>query len=147
MKKCISLGALVGMALWACLAASAQSQQASSDQGVSTRVVVTAEPKKGDTVPVINQGDVLVYQGKTRDKVTEWIPATGDHATLDLFILIDDSSTENLGSQLDDIRKFIEGQPDTTRIGIAYMQNGTAESAVCWCDGRRKRRNLVIEIR
>ena len=69
----------------------------------------------------------MVSQGKTRDKVTEWTAATGDRATLDLFFLIDDSSSETLGTQLDDIRKFIESQPQTTRVGIAYMQNGTAK--------------------
>lgn len=124
MKKYVSLAALIGMILWICLAASAQ---ASSEEGISTHLVVTAEPKKGNTVPVINQDDVMVYQGKTRDKVTEWIPATGDHATLDLFMLIDDSSSEMLGTQLEDIRKFIESQPQTTRVGVAYMQNGTAQ--------------------
>ena len=89
--------------------------------------MVTAEPRKGKTVPVINQDDVLVYQGKTRDKVTEWIPATGDHAALDPSILIDGySASENLGTQLNDIKKLIESQPDTTKVGVAYMQNGIA---------------------
>jgi len=126
MKKGISIAALVAMALWASVAASAQSEETSSEIGIPTYVVVTAEPRKGNAVPVINQDDVIVYEGHTRDKVTEWIPATGDHATLDLFIFVDDSSSENLGTQLEDIRKFIDSQPETTRVGVAYMQNGIA---------------------
>ena len=118
MKRYFSLLALVAMAPWLCALASAQPQQTPSEQGVPTQLVVTAEPRKGKTVPVINQDDVLVYQGKTRDKVTEWIPATGDHAALDLFILIDDSASENLGTQLNDIKKLIESQPDTTKVGV-----------------------------
>jgi hypothetical protein len=127
MKTYISLAALFGTVLWTCLAASAQSEQTSSETGIPSHIVVTAEPHKGKTVPTINEGDVMVYEGHTRDKVTEWIPATGDHATLDLFIFIDDSSTTELGTQMDDIRKFIESQPETTRVGVAYMQNGTAQ--------------------
>ena len=60
--------------------AMAQTQQPSSAEGVPTHVVVTVEPKKGSAVPVINQDDVMVYEKRTRDRVTEWTPATGDHA-------------------------------------------------------------------
>jgi len=127
MKRWIFITALVAMALWAWAAASAQSEQTSSGTGIPTHVVVTAEPHKGSTVPVINQSDVIVYEGHTRDQVTEWIPATGDHATLDLFILIDDSSRTELGTQMDDIRNFINSQPESTRVGVAYMQNGIAQ--------------------
>lgn len=81
------------------------------------------------TPPAIDQGDVLVYEGKVRDKVTSWVPARGDHAQLELFILLDDSSGENLGTQLGDIRQFINSQPATTKIGVAYMQNGIARIA------------------
>lgn len=125
-KRWISIGALAAMGLWAWVAASAQSEQTASETGVATHLVVTAEPRKGNTVPVINQDDVIVYEGHTRDKVAEWIPAAGDHAALDLIILIDDGSSANLGTQLNDIRQFIQSQPETTRVGVAYMQNGIA---------------------
>lgn len=126
MKRYVSLAALAVMTLCSCLAVQAQPQQAPSEEGVPTHLVVTAEPRKGSTVPVVNQDDVLVYEGHTRNKVTEWIPATGDHAALDLFLLIDDSSSETLGTQLEDIKKFIQSQPETTKVGVAYMQNGIA---------------------
>ena len=32
----------------------------------------------------------------------------------------------NLGTQLEDIKKFINSQPDSTKIGVAYMQDGMA---------------------
>jgi hypothetical protein len=38
--------------------------------------------------------------------------------------MIDDGANVSLGTQLDDIRKFIGEQPETTKIGVAYMQNG-----------------------
>jgi hypothetical protein len=89
-------------------------------------MVVTVEPHHGSEVPPVNREDVMVYEGKDRDAVTEWIPAQGDRAGLELFIMLDDGADSSLGQQLQDLRKFIDAQPASTKIGIAYMQNGTA---------------------
>lgn len=104
----------------------AQAQQPSND-GVTAHVIVTLEPRKGTTVPEINSNEVMVYEGHDRDRVLEWTPAQGDHAALDVFFLIDDGLNTSVGTQLQDIRQYISHQPPTTRIGIAYMQNGTAK--------------------
>ena len=58
---------------------------------------------------------------------TGWLPLQGDHAGLEFFIMLDDSSNVTLGSQLEDIRQFINAQPPTTKIGVAYMSNGIAQ--------------------
>jgi hypothetical protein len=89
-------------------------------------MVVTVEPHHGSEVPPVNREDVMVYEGKDRDAVTEWIPAQGDRAGVELFIMLDDGADSSLGQQLQDLRKFIDAQPASTKIGIAYMQNGTA---------------------
>ncbi len=102
----------------------AAAQQGSG--GFAAHLVVTVEPKHGDSVPVINRNEVMVYEGRDRDQVVDWVPAQGDHAALQLFVLIDDSASTNVGSQLEDVRKFINAQPATTQVGIAYMQNGIA---------------------
>ena len=60
---------------------------------------------------------------------TDWIPLQGEHAALELFILLDDASGTSLGSQLEDIRRFINAQPATTRIGVGYMRDGTVAMA------------------
>ena len=109
------------------LGAAAMAQQSTMLPGVPVHMVVTVEARRGKQVPVINKEDVMVYQGKDRDQVADWVPFEGDKAALDLYILLDDGSSFSLGSQLDDIRHFIEAQPATTRIGIAYMQNGVAQ--------------------
>lgn len=111
------------------LATNAFSQQAPAQPGTSARLVVTAEAHHGKTVPVISKDEVMVYEGKTRDTVTDWVPAQGDRAGLELYILIDDASTTNLGTQLQDIRNFIGAQPPSAKIGVAYMQNGIARIA------------------
>jgi hypothetical protein len=101
-------------------------QPASAPNGVPVQMVVTVEAHKGSEVPAISANDVMVQEGKERDVVTDWVPAQGEHAGLELFILIDDSSAHSVDSQLGDIRKFIDAQPGSARIGVAYMQNGTA---------------------
>jgi hypothetical protein len=100
---------------------------AQQPNGIPTHLVVTVEPHKGHDVPSVGKDDVLVFEGHDRDPVTDWVPAQGDRAALEFFFLLDDSSSVNLGSQLDDIRKFIAAQPPTAKIGIAYMQDGTAK--------------------
>ncbi len=97
--------------------------------GTPVHMVVTAEAHHGSDVPVIQLEDVMVYQGRDRVKTTDWIPLQGEHAALELFILLDDASGTSLGSQLEDIRRFINAQPATTRIGVGYMRDGTVAMA------------------
>lgn len=80
-------------------------------------------------MPEVNREDVIVWQDKDRLRVTGWAPARGDRAGLDLFIMIDDASNQSLGSQLDDLRAFINAQPPTTSVGVGYMRNGTVQIA------------------
>jgi VWFA-related protein len=94
--------------------------------GNAVNIVVTAVSPHGGEVPTLNREDVMVYEGRDRDTVTDWAPAQGEHAGLELFFLIDDNASTSLGSQLDDIRQFIRAQPQTTAVGIAYMQDGMA---------------------
>jgi len=104
-------------------------QENSPAAGGGVNLVVTVEARHGSNVPDITRDDVMVYEGRDRDRVTGWLPLQGDHAGLELFILLDDSSSVSLGSQLEDIRQFISAQPATAKIGIAYMQNGIAQIA------------------
>src|ERR1700733_3392240 len=101
-------------------------QESAPATGVPVSLIVTAEPRHGSAVPVIDVRDVMVYLKHERAKVTDWVPIKDSRAALQLFLLIDDSSNTSLGSQLEDLKQFITSQPATTEIGVAYMQNGTA---------------------
>jgi hypothetical protein len=114
---------LLMAAFWMPRSLFAQEKDAAS--GTAVQIVVSAEPKHGTQVPVIAQQDVLVYQGRDHRPVTRWVPATGEHAGLELAILIDDSAGFSFGSQMEEIRAFIAEQAPTTVIAIGYMQNGT----------------------
>jgi hypothetical protein len=109
------------------LAAPLLTAQQSPASGPAVHMVVTAEARHGTDVPVIQKEDVMVYQGRDRVKATDWIPLQGEHAELELFLLLDDAAGSSLGSQLEDLRRFINSQPATTRIGVGYMRNGTVE--------------------
>jgi hypothetical protein len=125
MSKRSFLASLLFAFIWAwgtaCLSA-----QAPAANGIPVRTVVTAESQHGSNPPVINREDVMVFEGHDRDTVTDWVPAQGDNAALELFVMLDDGSNVTVGNQLEDIRQFIVGQPASTKIGIAYMQDGIA---------------------
>jgi hypothetical protein len=125
-KSHIIAGVFLAVTALAVGLSSVAAQEASST-GAPVHMVVTVEPRHGSNVPVINREDVMVYQGRDRAKVTDWLALQGEHAGLQLFILIDDSANTSLGSQLEDIRQFITAQPATTAIGVAYMRNGIAD--------------------
>lgn len=92
-------------------------------------MVVSIEARKGGNVPALNHEDFMVYQDKERLQVTDSVPLAGRNSDLELFVLIDDASNWTLGSQLTDLRHFINTQPASTAIGIGYMRNGTVFTA------------------
>jgi len=105
----------------------AAAQESASATGPAANLVVTVEARHGSNIPDVTRDDVMVYEGRDRDRVTGWLPLQGDHAGLEFFIMLDDSSNVTLGSQLEDVRQFINAQPPTTKIGVAYMANGIAQ--------------------
>lgn len=126
-KRRFLLSALTCFVFDAMGAVSLAAQPEPAGSGVSVKVVVTAEAQRGSNVPVLDAKDVMVYEGKEHDRVTDWVPAQGEHAGLELFILLDDSSAQSLSTQFNDIRKFIDAQPSSTLVGIAYTRNGAAQ--------------------
>ena len=110
-------------------AATARPQAAprSTSSTVPVHMVVTVEARHGAEVPQVTQDDVLVYQGRVRDRVTEWTPFEGDRARLELYIALDEATSPTVAQQLDELRQFINSQPATTSIGVAYMRNGTVD--------------------
>lgn len=94
---------------------------------IPVHMVVTVEARHGTEIPQITGEDVMVYQNRSRDPVTEWTPFQGDRAGLELFLAVDEATSTSISSQFDDLRRFINSQPGATSIGIAYMRNGTVE--------------------
>ena len=126
MKQRFSLTSLIFLLSFGLIGSASLWAQGSTANGVPVQTVVTVEPHHGSNPPVISREDVMVFEGKDRDVVTDWVPAQGDHAALEFFILLDDGSDTSLGTQLQYLHQFINGQAATTKIGVAYMQNGIA---------------------
>jgi len=92
--------------------------------GVPVRMVVSVENRHGAAIPVLNRADVVVTEGHDRDMVMDWVPATSEHAGLDLYVLLDDSSRWTVDTQLGEVRSFIMQQPASTFIAVGYIHNG-----------------------
>jgi len=123
MKELIFLGTSLAMSSVLVLAADKVPAPA-----VPVQVTVTVEARHGSNVPALNPEDFVVYQGKERLGVVDAVPARGNHGDLELFLLLDDSSGWTLGSELADLRRFINTQTANTAIGIGYMSHGTVET-------------------
>jgi hypothetical protein len=89
-------------------------------------LIVTAEGHHGMAPPDVIGDEVSVEVNKRPARVEKWIPLRGDQASLELYIVIDDGEDADLGNQFGSLKTFISGQPDTTRIGLAYLRNGSA---------------------
>jgi hypothetical protein len=96
---------------------------------VPVRMTVTVNVADDKRMPEIRKEDLAAKVNRKRAPVTEWVPAQGDRAGLDLFVLIDDACDTSLGSQLNDLRTFVSGQPSTTSVGVGYMRNATVQIA------------------
>ena len=98
-------------------------RQRAAASGFAT-TTVTAVGKK-QPPPPIKKDDVELFQGKERVQVADW--KRGE--TLFLAILIDDSLDQEVASQWNDLKAFIDAQPQTTYVAVAYSRNGTAAVA------------------
>jgi hypothetical protein len=104
------------------------SQEKAASSSVQVHMVITDQAMSDNSeVPVLSANAIKVKQGKNFLNVTQLIPAQGDNAALQLFILIDDTCDSSIGNNLNDLRDFINAQPATTAIGVAYMSNATIQ--------------------
>src|SRR5580704_1143019 len=102
--------------------------RAAEASGFAT-TTVTAVGKK-QPPPPIKKDDVELFKGKERAQVADW--KRGE--TLFLAILIDDSLDQEVASQWTDLKAFIEAQPQSTYVAVAYSRNGTAAVAQDFTD-------------
>jgi hypothetical protein len=123
--------ALVG--LWVVLGPGvrlANPQASSSPSTTQVHMVITDQAfNDSEDAPVLRANNVQVKQGKSTLKVEQVIPARGENATLQLFVLIDETCDHSIGNNLNDLRDFINAQPASTLVGVAYMANATVQIA------------------
>jgi hypothetical protein len=96
---------------------------------IPVTTVVTALGSKFSAPPAVSKDDVTLREGSVHRDITEWIPAQGDRAGLQLAIVIDDSLQKSFGSQIQALSAFVTSQPKSTSVGVFYAANGTVQIA------------------
>lgn len=108
----------------------ARAQQAASPAGtVPVTTVVTVLGPKYNAPPPLGKEDIIVHSGKARVDVTGWLPAQGEHAGLELAIVIDEAVSSDIGGQFKDLATFITDQQKSTKVGLFYANDGTIQAA------------------
>ncbi len=96
------------------------------EPALPVNVVVTVTGQKGAPAPPLTVDDILVSQNKQHLQVTGLEPLRAQGGR-QLWLLIDDSTTTNLGTQLADLKNFVSNLPANTQVGVGYMNYGRVQ--------------------
>jgi hypothetical protein len=106
------------------------SVQAQTTHKIPITTIVTVLGPKFTVPPEITKQDLIVFSGKNRLDVIDWVLAQGQKGGLQLAIVIDNSANQfGVGTQLNEFADFIAQQPKSTAIGLFYAVNGTTQVA------------------
>jgi hypothetical protein len=112
------------MAAGSFLAASSALAENQNQEGQG-RVVVTI--LSDNEIPGGIPQDALHVKVDGKDSnVTGWTQLRSPRSRVEMVVLIDDGARASLGTQLNDIAKFIQGLPPDAKVAVAYMENGRA---------------------
>ena len=100
-----------------------------SPVGIPVQMIVTVGHHYGHVPPTLTPDDLIVTQHYEPLLITNLAPLRGDHAGLEIFVLVDNYSNCEPGSKFEELRRFISSQPSTTTVGVAYIQNGRLQVA------------------
>ncbi len=93
------------------------------------QLIVTAVGQHGSAPPELMKDDVSAEVNNRPARVTEWTLLRGDQASLEIYLVIDDGEKTDLGIQFESLRRFINDQAASTRMGLAYLRYGSASIA------------------
>jgi len=99
--------------------------QTPAEPGTPVSVVVTAEPKRGKTIPPLVPEDIAVKQGRDKRQTTSLEPL--GETKLQLLLMIDDSAAGSFDTEIRTLKDFVQALPANAEIGIGYMRNGMTE--------------------
>ena len=95
----------------------------------SPHAIVTAEQKDGGGSVEITRDQVTATVSGKPAAVRDWTHLKGENAAVQIYVVIDDGTRADLANQYGDLHKFMQSQPASTQIGVAYLQNGMARIA------------------
>jgi hypothetical protein len=97
--------------------------------GTPAQMIVTIGHHYGRVAPTLTKDDLAVTQHYEPVPITSLVPLRGDRAGLELFVLVDNCSSCEAGTQFEELSRFIASQPATVKIGVAYIQDGRLKMA------------------
>jgi hypothetical protein len=118
----IERSVVIGILALTLLAANPGISASIPSAGTQTDLVITARP----AAESLEASDIKVLQGRFRVPVVRLQRLAGELADMQLVVLLDDSTrSSSLGTQLPELKKFLESLPATTLVAVGYMRNGT----------------------
>jgi hypothetical protein len=103
------------------------SSAATIPNATEAQMVVTLRPSSGHSeVEPVEASEIKVELAGASAPVVGLKRLSGNLADTQLFVLLDDSTrSSSLGTQLPELKTFIESLPVTTQIAVGYMRNGS----------------------
>lgn len=95
--------------------------------GVPARMVITAGHFYSHEARDLMAGELIVTQDFEPLTVTKVTPLYG--TPLELFFLVDNSSSCEANSQFTELHRFIASQTENTAVGVAYIREGQLQIA------------------
>lgn len=99
--------------------------QTPPEPGTPVSVVVTAEPKRGRTIPPLYANDITVKEGRDKRTILSLTPL--NDSNLQLLLMIDDSAAESFNTEIPTLKKFVLALPSSTEVAVGYMRSGMTE--------------------
>jgi hypothetical protein len=118
----LGAGLVAAAFLFAAPAAFAADNSPQQGQGKAIITVVQGQEIPGG---IPQQALQLKVNGK-QSNITGWTPLRDPQSKVEMVVLIDDGARSSLGTQMNDIAKFIQNQQPDVKIALAYMINGRA---------------------
>ncbi|MGC2662057.1 MAG: hypothetical protein WA324_29190 [Bryobacteraceae bacterium] len=90
--------------------------------GAPASVIVTLEPRRGKTIPPVDQSDLKVTEGGSVRPITGLQPLA--NAPTQMLIMIDDSARSSFDTLIPELKQFVMALPPSTQVAVGYMENG-----------------------
>ncbi len=98
---------------------------AAQKQEVAGSTVITILPENEAPGGIPQDALHLKLDGK-QSAITGFTPLRDPQSKVEMVVLIDDGARSSLGTQMNEIAKFIQSQRPDTKVAVAYMMNGRA---------------------
>ena len=134
------------LALFTFCSANAVAQSSPGAAAGVAQVIITATASHG-AVPKVTREDVSVREDRKTCPVVSLSALNSPDSPLQLVIFIDSNSTHQVGSQFDEISRFLNSLPQNADIALAYSMNGAARMEQSFTSDRvaiRKAMHLPI---